>query len=271
MDRFKDFYVVLGTSGMERRIAKIMFADDGSIYVFFPGFRSTEGILCLAKLHTGTSYPTSVDLSDGGRVTSHLVKYSHHSDGEAHFSQDGKVKTEVRRKSVPLAEQVGHLFTIHAQDFTSFPILPSAKKRQLTFNLPDEVLAIKLTAWRFPLSGLKFPDNIAPSASPVIRTADGIDRPGLLVLPPDGTPFDDVTLFLSVEATPLLTIEKSEQLLFIGGFDHLSVALNHASDTEFIAFAYPCSDFEALKKRIGSIDFLPVNSNEQSAKKENYL
>jgi hypothetical protein len=253
--RFKDFDVVFGVSGMMRRIAKIMFARDGSIYVFFPGFRSTEGILCRAKLIAGTSYPTNIDLSEGGKVASHLVKYSHHTDGEAHFSQDGKVKTEIRRRSVPLTEQRGHLFTIQVQGFDSFPCLPNAKSRQLTFNLPDDVSAIKLTAWRFPLSGINFPEIIAPGAIPVIKTSDGIDRAGLMVLPPVGMPFDDVVLFLSAQVTSSLSLDQSAQLLFMGGFDPPSIALNHAHDTEFIAFSYPCTDFETLKARIGSIDF----------------
>jgi hypothetical protein len=31
-----------------------------------------------------------MDLADKGKVASHLVKYSHHTDGEAHFSQDAR-------------------------------------------------------------------------------------------------------------------------------------------------------------------------------------
>jgi hypothetical protein len=37
--------------------------------------------------------------------------------------------------------------------------------------------------------------------------------------------------------------------------------LNHAKDTEFLAFAYPCSDFEALKRSIGTIDFVPGSTS----------
>ena len=262
MARFDYFDIVLGISGVMRRLAKVKFADDGSIYVFFPGFVSSEGVLCRAKLLAGTSYPTNLDLSDGGRVTSHLVKYAHHPDGEAHFSQDGKIKTEVRRKSVPLADQVGHLFTIQAQDFASFPPLSSVRKKQVTFNLPNDASAIKLTAWRFPLSGLTRPEETVEGAGPMVgvQTSDGVDRVGLFVLPPEGMPFDDVVLFLSVEITPLLSADKASHLMFMGAFDHPSVAVNHAADTEFIAFAYPCSDFAALKESIGSIDFVAATA-----------
>ena len=256
MNRFKDFEVLLGVDGVVRRIAKVRFAVDGSIYVFFPGFVSTQGILRRAKLHRGATYPADLDLSDGGFITSHLVKYAHHLDGEAHFSQDGKVKTVVRRQSVPLSEQKGHLFSIQAQNFSSFPILESPKKRQLTFNLSADISAVKITAWRFPVSEITFPENIPPGAVPIIRAPGGIDRMGLFVQPPTHIPLNDVLLFLAIEATPLLSKDNAAHLLFLGAFDHPSIALNHALDTEFIAFAYPCSDFEMLKERISSIDLV---------------
>ena len=87
MARFEVFDIVANTYNSLRRIAKIKFDIDGSIYVFFPGFIHTEGIVCRAVLRGGTVAQTSLDLKDGGKVTSHLVKYAHHSDGEAHFSQ----------------------------------------------------------------------------------------------------------------------------------------------------------------------------------------
>jgi hypothetical protein len=48
------------------------------------------------------------------------VKYAHHRDGEAHFSQTGRVYTHVRKRSVPLNEQIGHLWTIQLQGLNGF-------------------------------------------------------------------------------------------------------------------------------------------------------
>ena len=42
--------------------------------------------------------------------------------------------------------------------------------------------------------------------------------------------------------------------MFIGGFDSKDVALNHHKDTTMLAFLYPCSDPEALRTEIGSVD-----------------
>ncbi|MDA8259927.1 MAG: hypothetical protein M0Z99_30535 [Betaproteobacteria bacterium] len=255
MARFKSFDIVAKASGVLRRLAKVKFNRDGSIYVFFPGFVRTDGIVCRARMRGGQTVQTKLDLTENGRVTAHLVKYAHHPDGEAHFSQDRKVKTEVRRKSVPLLEQRGHLFTIQVQNIESFRILPVPRKEQLTLELPENVRALKITAWRHPFSDLKLPEGVVPTGTPKgIQTSDGVTRVGLFVAPPEGEPFDDVVLFLAIEEIPWLSEDKAPQLIFVGGFDHTSIALNHSVETEFLAFAYPCSDFDGLKKRIGCID-----------------
>ena len=211
--------------------------------------------MCRAVLRGGQPAQTTLDLAENGRVTAHLVKYAHHPDGEAHFSQDGKVKTEVRRKSVPLVQQRGHLFTIQAQNIESFQLLPAPRKEQLTLELPDNMRALKITGWRHQFSELKLPEGVIPTGPPKgIQTSDGITRVGLFVAPPEGEPFDDFVLFLAVEEIPWLSEDKAPHLIFLGGFDRTSVALNHTEDTEFLAFAYPCSDFETLRERIGCID-----------------
>lgn len=253
MVRLDHFSLVLNVSGSLRRIAKVKFRHDGSIFVFFPDFTSTKGILCHASLAAGATYPTDLDLTNGGKVASHLVKYVHHVDGEAHFSQDKKVLTEIRRKAAPLTEQTGHLFTIMAQNFQSFAKLPTAKAKQLTINVPADLPAIKIVCSRFRSSDLSFQGDIPPGATPIIQIG-GIDRQGLLVAPPVGMKFDDFVLFISPEGIPPISDDKSAQLTFLGGFDPTSIALNHTHDTGFLAFAYPCSNFEALKKSIGSID-----------------
>lgn len=256
MARFDSFDIVAKADSSLHRIAKIKFGVDGSIYVFFPGFNHTKGIVCRAVLRGGIVAQTSIDFKENGKVTSHLVKYAHHSDGEAHFSQDGKVKTEVRRKSMPLSQQRGHLFTIQVQKIDSFPCLKSPRKKQLTINIPENIRALKIIGWRYNLSDFVSSEGFNFSSIKGIRTPDGIIRQGLFVAPPENYPLNDVVLFLSVEEISWLNENKDAQLIFLGGFDNLSTALNHSFDTEFLAFAYPCSDFIRLKESIGCIDFI---------------
>jgi hypothetical protein len=72
---------------------------------------------------TVAAHGTQLDLTPGGKIASHAVKYAHHPDGEAHFSQDGKVLTAIRRKAVPLDAAAGHLFTVHVVGFAAFKTL----------------------------------------------------------------------------------------------------------------------------------------------------
>ena len=93
---------------------------DGGFFVAFPYLKQGGGQVCLGTLAPDRTYPGSYDLRDGGKVTAHLVKYSHHADGEVHFSQDGKVFTNIRKHGVPLRSATGHMFTIQAQGIEAF-------------------------------------------------------------------------------------------------------------------------------------------------------
>jgi hypothetical protein len=97
---------------------------DDSLFVGFPYFAHSSGILSPVTIEKWQH--TNVKISLGhvglGKCTSHLVKYAHHPNGKAHFSQTGKILTRIRRQSVPLKSVRGHIFTAYAQglhDFTA--------------------------------------------------------------------------------------------------------------------------------------------------------
>ena len=109
------FDITVSVGAHAWRVCKLVFSkSDGSVFVTFPDFKETTGIVSVATLRAGAR-ETTVDLKPEGKVASHLVKYSHHPDGTVLFSQDGLVLSQVRRKAVPLDELNGHFFTIHAQ------------------------------------------------------------------------------------------------------------------------------------------------------------
>ena len=66
---------------------QIVFGGDGSLFITFPYFRHRTGILSVSTTLPRAQRRSQVNLEQGGKVTSHLVKYSHHPDGRAHFSQ----------------------------------------------------------------------------------------------------------------------------------------------------------------------------------------
>jgi hypothetical protein len=202
-------------------------------------------------------------MRENGKVANHLVKYTHHADGRAHFSQHGKVRTEIKRMAVALENQQGHLFTVLAQNLESFSIAKRSGRNRLTLEIERDVMAVKIVGWRYPFATLKRPEG-APSTGKLIgiQLGEGL-RFGFFVSPPKGYRFDDWTLFLSVDTIPLLSPDKAPHLIFIGGFDHGQTAFNHSKDTEFLALAYPCAEPNALAETIGTVDLIQSNALKQ--------
>lgn len=96
MHRVESFNIIATHSGRVHRVAKVKFACDGSIYVMFPGFPKQSGLVGQLRIPPGPNPPLTLSLADSGRVTSHLVKYSHHPDGRAHFSQNFNLEGEFK-------------------------------------------------------------------------------------------------------------------------------------------------------------------------------
>jgi hypothetical protein len=199
----------------------------------------------------------------GGKVTSHLVKYTHHLDGEAHFSQEGQVKTEIRKKSIPLHSINGHIFTIQLPGLKDFKSTNkkgiTSKKTILSFNLGDsEPDAIKIVGRIYLIEQLInrfwsiFPvSEIGPIAP---MNVSGKQYHALFLSPPINNPSNNYILTLTCEKVPKLDKRESSTLTFIGGFDTRDLINNLSIDTTFLALCYPISDYEEFKKQIGCID-----------------
>lgn len=255
MHRVESFNIIATHSGRVHRVAKVKFACDGSIYVMFPGFPKQSGLVGQLRIPPGPNPPLTLSLADSGRVTSHLVKYSHHPDGRAHFSQDGKVVTEIKRQAVPLALQHAHLFTVQLQGLNAgAPPRSNDKSFFLNFNLEGEFKGLKIVCWRYPLRLLVPIARHTPYDTPKgIVLSDGRILGGLFAAPPEGFAFDDYVLFFSPDEW--VNEQEDPCLIFLGGFDPLNQALNQSNETQFLAFLYPCSDPMALQHKLGTIDF----------------
>ncbi len=260
-------YVIAATNnlGQKRKLFQVMFArSDGSIFVNFPYYKHTNGVLS-EVVYPGNQGP-SADLSmvTRGNITSHLVKYAHHPDGRAHFSQDGKVLTRVKKQSVPLDAAEGHIFSVNIQGIEDFEQLTdkeegtSTKKRTvLNFKFTKSFSALRIVGRIYPRFGFGSDNPAAPQVvGPKVpcQTPDGSILPAFLMSPPKGWPLDSLVLFLSCEKTPALDEGRDSVLSFIGGFDHPDIALDHAEDTYFLALQYPADDFSELQKQLDTID-----------------
>lgn len=253
MVRLKKFDVVAGYEEAYHRIFKVGFGKDGSIFAFFPGFVSTSGILCRVAMPGGMS-SAQLSLKENGMATNHLVKFSHHPDGQAHFSQDGRIRTEIKRRSVPLAEQWGHIFTVQVQNLDAFPMYRSNRNQHITFSVSGAVCSLKIVVRRFPKSDWGRSGKANRGTPPKAMNLEEGVVTGQFACPPSGYRYDDHFLFLSITELPILSTEGAPHLKFLGGFDPGNISLDHSKETEFLAAAYPCSNPAALAEAIGTVD-----------------
>ena len=78
-------YVIATRKKKPNKLFQIIFGKHGSVFVNFPYFENSKGMVSLVKYPSNTRDPIDLSLVDGGKVTSHLVKYSHPPDGEGAF------------------------------------------------------------------------------------------------------------------------------------------------------------------------------------------
>lgn len=111
-----------------RKICKLKFRPDGSLFVHVPYFQDKKGFICRV---------TGRLLDDGAVIESveerHTIswdaKLSCHSDGRIHFSQDAKLRTVVKQKLVPLERHDSVLFQVRAFGFTGYKTATMKERR----------------------------------------------------------------------------------------------------------------------------------------------
>jgi hypothetical protein len=264
--RSERFVIGLEVDSLYWKIFQVVFSSgDGSIFVTFPYFQHTTGIVSLATVPANSPAAT-LHLQEGGKVSSHLVKYSHHPDGQVLFSQDRRVFSKIRKQGVPLAEVNGHLFTVHAQGFRSFgkrspkdegDRTPNPKRTVLTFRFegqsPESVKFVARLHSRRALAQMVPKGVVHPNI--LVRSPEGTITPTFVCSSLKGTPGEDRILLLLCEPLPRLDQGRDEFLLFLGGFDAPAVSFDHSKPTSMLAFSYPVPNGDELRQRIGSIDF----------------
>lgn len=254
----------VGNASMRRKVFQINFTSkDGSIFVSVPYANLGAGRVGVIEYPQGN--PESLEFGPSAPVTTHSVKYVHHPDGEAHFSQDGKVFTRIRRKAVPLMSAGGHLFTLMVQGLHLFaefgPKDVGTKKRGVVeLPLPDG-----------PIGAVKFVGHLYSSADFARRLVSArMDSPLVPIQLPDGRRVAGVVLAtkLKVRDQPYLLIVTAEEIervaahseLFAslaGGFDVPHIAFDHSRSTAFLMMLYPQEGNPAeIAKIVGSIDLV---------------
>ncbi|MEN9561091.1 MAG: hypothetical protein RIQ56_364 [Candidatus Parcubacteria bacterium] len=266
------YVVTILRAGKIRKIFQLSFGSDGSVYVHFPYHADSSGIATTITLDPSLTYPANgISLTKQGKVTSHKIKFSHHPDGRAHFSQTGKIFTRIKRQATPLGEIDGHLFTIMFQNLNWFEEGKGDKDKHhqspersviefVMDDMPDA--AYKFVAlWR-PFSS--FVKDIQPShptakaiGPHIVRRKGPNPSAGFLLNPLEGNPAQGYVLVLAIESVPILDKEHDSTIVFIGGFDPVNVVNNKQVPSSFLALMYPSVNPGELVKTIGTIDYEP--------------
>lgn len=209
------------------------------------------------QLDANADYSAGLIVGDGFSVSTHYVKYSHHPSGLAQFSLSGKVKSVVRKASVPLSNASGHIFTFMVQGLDRFDVRKPDEKGTLKRGLVEFGLDCD------PSQSLKFVGHYYSQRELAARAVFNSDTPWLMGVTPDGRRVMSLALattyfhngerrflMLSAEVVPRITESQEVFISFMGGFDPNDVVDNHGVPTSFLMFIYPIDAERSVLKNI---------------------
>jgi hypothetical protein len=210
------------------------------------------------QVDANKTYPSDLTVGDGFSVSTHYVKYSHHPSGLAQFSLSGKIRSSVRKTSVPLSDASGHLFTFMVQGLDKFEVKGPEEKGKSKRGLVEFGLDCDES------QSLKFVGHYYSESEFAARATFNSDMPWLMGVTPDGrrvmslglatTYFHNGErryLLLSAERVPQITKSQEVFMWFMAGFDPPDIALDHSVPTSFLMFIYP---IDAERSTLASID-----------------
>jgi hypothetical protein len=244
--------------GVVRKLFQIVPARDGSVYVAFPYLPFDVGRVGFLTMRSGSA---ETIFGEDAPVTAEKVKYSHHPNGAAHFSQSGRVRTEIRKSSVPFGRLSGHIFTVTFQGIDRYPsMLKTAKPKRRTavaaFSQIESADAYKFIAHIY--SERELASRIIGSGSRLwIRCAlpSGKVLWGITLATNFSSEHGRKFIFLMLEPIGRVCAQYDELFMFLGGFDPPEISLDPAQDTRALMLLYPEGDCSAeLIKRVGTID-----------------
>ncbi len=190
----------------------------------------------------------------------HHVKYTHHADGEAHFSQQGKILTKVRRRSNPLNVHEGHLFTVQLQGLSDFEQMKDNESKKggrqiVSVRVDREPPSLKLVAHLYSVSELSKRMIAGTDQGPWIQVIrDGKPYIAAILAVGNNDPVSRI-LTLSFEEVPQVFPKQRSGFSFIGGFDAPTTAFNHEMDTSFLILLSPASENPSeIVRKYGSVD-----------------
>jgi hypothetical protein len=253
-------------------IAKIQWVREKEgvgVFVHLPYHSVNAGILVEGHHAGPAGSPSRIEFCKHGLTTTHHVKYAHHSDGNAHFSQDGRIKTEIKSKTRPLSEYTGHLFSINYWSLAGFR---SASGKQLpALDVKESNIAV---GWSHKRGEVRVPRRCAGrivghlfhgvvelptpqlDAHQVVMPVDWAlgsgNMKGTILVPPSEFG-SDLVLGIHMESSERYK-GSQPKLVFLGGFDDDLPATIPESSVRYIALQYGMTDFKELRKTLPTVD-----------------
>lgn len=254
-----DRYVIaLKHASGYKKLFQIVCSNDGSLYVAFPytPFEASRLGKLKIEAHTGAARA-----GDDFPVTTEKVKYSHHPSGVVHFSQSGRIKTDIRKRGLKFDDAQGHLFSAIFQGIDRYsqlvePAKNSPKRIVVPYDLGSGCATAKFVAHLHSEAELK--RRVIGSGSQLYiscLTSDGRKLRGVNLATKYKTIQGTFYLFLTVESAPRLFQQGNEMMLFCGGFDPPQTMLDHSKDAHALLLLSPEHSYSReLVERVGTVD-----------------
>lgn len=268
MNKIKAIIPSITINSKTYQIFQIIVGKDGSIYITFPYYKHAKGLVSLIRISKENRSPWEVSLIENGsygKVTSHLVKVSHHLSGQVNVSLTGKIFTIIKKQSFELSKDSGHLFTVQFQGLEDFEELILLKKDYLyrKFVLKDKKYdAFKIVGFWYSLNEFKNRlkdidyEELKDKYDAIKFTSQMGYKGTMYIIKSNLEATKD--FWLCLYCVPLEKIDKNNYstLTFLGGFDKKEIVNDLTKDTYFIGMIYPAENYEELKEKIGSIDII---------------
>ena len=260
-----------------RKIVQIQIntGPNRSIYVNFTYVPFTSGIARLENTKMDAGESKRIDFLEHrfSWKTTEKPKYSHHQDGECHFSMDGKIYTKVRRKASPLHLVNAQFFTTLIKGLESYPLVTAKdlkyrpEQRQLVqfTSSSGSPGMVKIVGFLYTFEQYLVFLNRNPGGRTVltengllvIRRANSADEQyAVLTSRPTGE-LDLDRLFLLLRISPSgLDPQAPDQFNFLGGFGD-PFAESGTFDGRQIAMRFPASVVQRSLQRIQSMNYRP--------------
>lgn len=265
--RASSFVVMVGPSEDRRKMCRINFGSDGSIFFSFSYFPQTQGILAEGRYRKGDP-SAKIPLTERGKVTSHLVKLTHHTSGEVLFSQSGKVRSEIRTKSFPLLDGCGFVLQQNLYNTRSLaPFQPKAgRKNDAGLHFRDQAglkanlsLTVEWHTLEF-MEALVHPTQnaIGPDIKVFKQAMHMEPYPAFLVAQPSSSPLARHCLVVSCGPIDPIAALTDPHMVILGGWGPCEVD-DQGRDHSMLAAMYPVKLFEKTRAELGTVDLIPTS------------